>query len=802
MSRKKSHARPPGKGTFAVPSVAARPDVVLVEKIATVHGAAAELVTEDDLDALPDPGPLPERLSLDQCWKLAREAEVLYDRARQRAADAERRSNAACRDAEEAQSAARAERDRLREQAERATALAAALDAREARCVEQERELGLREANARAGFAVQSRQAAEALQDEVAALEAQLAESRATVARERRELGETLARSRAEHEHRLADEAQELRSRLANERAVLEAARAETDRERLALVRERHELATERELFALDCAAVDERVARRSDAHIRDANERAELLQAQLHRAREDRERLRAALAEREEADLRFGHLTPEAALDELDRLRREADGLRAELAVRPPAELQERFAELDAEREEWRRDRVRLQGENRRLEVELSRRMIAATDLETLRDHRVLLETRNKLLHEKAELLRREVDELAAREGTARVFPACHTMDEEAGLQDVPRLHLGEIDLAKFVGDLRQRIAGDPERARQGLDPLYYSAADLRAFVGGLAMSRLHILQGISGTGKTSLPIAFARAVGAGCEVVEVQAGWRDRDDLVGHYNAFERRFHEREFLKALYRAQCPAFADRVFVVVLDEMNLSHPEHYFADLLSGLEQDPAQRRLVLLSAAASAPRLMRDGRTLPIPPNVWFVGTANHDETTREFADKTYDRAHVMELPRHHERFEVRPPRERAPVSYAALEQAFDQASQRHEKASRQVYAAVEEELARVLRDRFGVGWGNRFERQLLRFYPVVVEAGGAPGEAVDHLVCTKLLRKLRDRHGSSADALRSLQEAVERLAERIDPDTPPVHSIALIEDELRRHDEGEALV
>jgi hypothetical protein len=740
-------------------------------------------------------------VGVDQCWKLAREAEALYARARQRAEDAERRSNAARKSAEDGRAAADAERDRLREQAERAATREAQLDQREARCVEQEGELALREADARAGFALQSRQAAEAMREELAVLEAQLADLRATAARQRRELGEDLARSRAEHEDRLADEAQALRTRLSDERSALEAARAEADRERIVLAQERHHLATERELLSLDRAAVDERVERRTEAQVRDANERADHLQAQLQRAREDRDRLRATLTEREEADLRFGHLTPEAALEELDRLRHEAEALRAELATRPPAELQERFAELDGEREEWQRDRARLQGENRRLEVELSRRMIGATDLETLRDHRLLLETRNKLLHEKAEHLRREVDELAAREGTARVFPACHAMDEEAGLQEVPGLHLGEIELSRFVDDLRQRIAGDPERTRQGLDPLYYGGSDLRAFLGGLAMSRLHILQGISGTGKTSLPVAFARAVGAGCEVVEVQAGWRDRDDLVGHYNAFERRFHEREFLKALYRAQCPAFADRVFVVVLDEMNLSHPEHYFADLLSGLEQDPAQRRLVLLSAPGSAPRLMRDGRTLPIPPNVWFVGTANHDETTREFADKTYDRAHVMELPRHHERFEARPPRERAPISYAALERAFDDACQRQEKASRQAYAAVEEELSRVLRDRFGVGWGNRFERQLLRFYPVVVEAGGTPGEAVDHLVFTKLLRKLRDRHGSSADALRSLREAVERLAERIDPDTPPVHSIGLIDDELRRH-EGEVLV
>jgi 5-methylcytosine-specific restriction endonuclease McrBC GTP-binding regulatory subunit McrB len=113
------------------------------------------------------------------------------------------------------------------------------------------------------------------------------------------------------------------------------------------------------------------------------------------------------------------------------------------------------------------------------------------------------------------------------------------------------------------------------------------------------------------------------------------------------------KKRFNETEFLQALYRAQCPSYAERVYIIVLDEMNLSHPEQYFADLLSVLEQDESQRDLKLMSASANAaPKLLKDGRILKIPANVWFIGTANHDETTKDFADKTYDRAHVMELP------------------------------------------------------------------------------------------------------------------------------------------------------
>ncbi len=124
----------------------------------------------------------------------------------------------------------------------------------------------------------------------------------------------------------------------------------------------------------------------------------------------------------------------------------------------------------------------------------------------------------------------------------------------------------------------------------------LYYSQQDIRAFLGGIAMSKLHILQGISGTGKTSLPIAFAGALGRrgreNYKLVEVQAGWRDRQDLIGYYNFFEGTFYETEFLTALYEARCPEFRAQIYIIILDEMNLSRPEQYFVDFLSKLEQD------------------------------------------------------------------------------------------------------------------------------------------------------------------------------------------------------------------
>ena len=84
--------------------------------------------------------------------------------------------------------------------------------------------------------------------------------------------------------------------------------------------------------------------------------------------------------------------------------------------------------------------------------------------------------------------------------------------------------------------------------------------------------------------------------------------------------------------------------------------MNLSRPEQYFAEFLSALEKNDASERLITLmeSSMENAPKRLVEGRKIRVPKNVWFIGTANHDETTSELADKTYDRSHIMTLPRH----------------------------------------------------------------------------------------------------------------------------------------------------
>ena len=616
--------------------------------------------------------------------------------------------------------------------------------------------------------------------------ERELHERRTTYLREQEE-------TRGEHERRLAAERDQHEQALRSERAILESSRHALENAQSELLRAQKELARGREDLADERCHFEERVAHRAATTVERLTHERDVALAQRNEARTRRDALETILHAREEAERRFGHRTPEQLLGELEHLQSERDRLTHALILRPEPEAAGRLEHLEREREAWQREHAELRTKLATAEIRLKRAEIAVWDIETLRDQKVSLESSRNLLREINDQLRRDVDERIERNDGREVFPACLKMDKDGKLQSQEDLHTGPVILDKFVDDLRDRIAESG---------LFYSDRTLRCFVAGLAASRLHLLQGISGTGKTSLPLAFAKAIGAGHTVIPVQAGWRDRQDLIGHYNAFDTVFNESECLQALYRARCPQFSDRPYIILLDEMNLSHPEQYFADFLSMLEQKQADLRVLdLIPVAprrATHPEGFTDGRRLSLPGNVWFVGTANHDETTKDFADKTFDRAHIMELPRAHEPVTPRKLYERRPIALEALEQAFTDAREPFADEARRTYAALGSTLAGPLAEHFEIGWGARLERQWERFFPVVRAAGGTCGEAFDHMLASKVLRRLRNRHDLQLDPLQRLHDDVDKLLIKYDPEwhqqRKSSHALAAIRRELGR--------
>jgi hypothetical protein len=167
-----------------------------------------------------------------------------------------------------------------------------------------------------------------------------------------------------------------------------------------------------------------------------------------------------------------------------------------------------------------------------------------------------------------------------------------------------------------------------------------YHLALQTRGFV---------VLSGLSGTGKTWLAEAYARAVGARHSVVAVAPNWTTNEDLLGYLNPLTNQYHHTEFshfvLKAgaAYRAAKRTGVEaQPFHLVLDEMNLARVEYYFAQFLSAMEVR-ARRGSATIDLGADEPLLL--------PPNLVVIGTVNIDETTHGFADKVHDRAQLIEL-------------------------------------------------------------------------------------------------------------------------------------------------------
>lgn len=334
-----------------------------------------------------------------------------------------------------------------------------------------------------------------------------------------------------------------------------------------------------------------------------------------------------------------------------------------------------------------------------------------------------------------------KKVEELDDRE---KVFPALSTMDEEYGGYSIETVESDDLTLSELCERFRNYLAKE--------EKLYFDIDTIRVFISAFATSHFMILEGLSGTGKSSLPRYFAKFANANLLFVPVQTTWRDKTSMLGYFNDFSKTYTETDFLLHLYHANYNP--DQIHIFVLDEMNISRVEYYFADFLSVLEYPVDEWRLRLMQLPFGfIPPAKLDQGFIQIPDNSYFVGTANKDDSTFSIADKVYDRAITIDFDYRNTAFEPEGDCSPITLSKSKLHSLYEEAlTVDANKMTSEDYAKFES-VTELVYELFDITFGNRILNQIETLVPVFMACGGTKEDVLDFLLTRKVLVKIEGR-------------------------------------------------
>ena len=314
----------------------------------------------------------------------------------------------------------------------------------------------------------------------------------------------------------------------------------------------------------------------------------------------------------------------------EIPRIEQERDRILAEIGT-----MEARAQQVDG---------LRVQIENLDADLRAKRSELGSLkrQLEQLNSEKSLLdgqivakENELKELQKKIREAKGDLEEI--ENGFKQAFQALEMPIKLAANQ--PRLFADE---AEFLTRFRQYLNGKG---------LIFSERTINAFHTSLKVqdiSALVILAGISGTGKSQLPQAYADFIGAPLVMLPVQPRWDSPQDLQGFYNYIEKKYKPTDLMHYLYQHQHQSsLKGRIVIVLLDEMNLARVEYYFSDFLSKLETRRSKKTYLDLEAGSL--KLEDEQKKVLIPNEFLFVGTMNEDETTQSLSDKVLDRANIL---------------------------------------------------------------------------------------------------------------------------------------------------------
>lgn len=611
---------------------------------------------------------------------------------REQKADAEfpEKTKALANEAARQHQANQAEADRLRKLAEAMAEDRQRVEVAKANLVQREQAIIAAEQKRDAGFADERAALDVELRDRRAKTESEIVDLQATqVSALEDEIAKLKTKRLEETTKAEQTERDRIRAEIAKERDAwtkeqedarkkLEAARTELEKQKSALSAQQSNMegckveleANERTLERKDQRL--EQQWQKRNMHLNDAieagvEERRKSFETWEAESRAEINRLRDGLRIQtelvgafEQLKRQLGDRDPAEILRDLNSKSDELKRLREELATRPTEEMRERYQALELEAKNQK-------ARSEQLAQKIADNSAAVAEVADLRRKNSEFDAENKSLAQKATIFEGAANEAQAElnrlraayerpaEVEARYKEICLPHIKADKAKQPTKADIDEIIWLKGVGD---------DCEKHGLP---FIPRILKAFHTALKTaewSPLTVLAGVSGTGKSELPKLYSHFGGLLFEPLSVQPNWDSQESMLGFFNSIDNKFDAQPILRFLAQSQkkwiekkdgqegYPGLSDCVCMVLLDEMNLAHPELYFAEFLSKMEL----RRSYKGDDVPSLPVKIGAGLKpydLPLGRNVLWTGTMNQDETTKSLSDKVLDRSIIIHFPR-----------------------------------------------------------------------------------------------------------------------------------------------------
>lgn len=350
-----------------------------------------------------------------------------------------------------------------------------------------------------------------------------------------------------------------------------------------------------------------------------------------------------------------LGGKDPAEILRALNSQTDELKRLREELATRPTEEMRERYQALESDA---RNQRARAD----ELERQIISNEAAVAEIGDLRRQNSVLNAENKSLAQRASIFEGAASEAQAELNRLRAAYE-RPVEVEARYKEIrlPHISAEKAEQPLKSSDIDEMTWLTGIANASDTYGLHFNPRILKAFHTALKTaewSPLTVLAGVSGTGKSELPRLYSHFGGIYFEPLSVQPNWDSQESMLGFFNSIDNKFDAQPVLRFLAQSQqpwsndYPGLQDAVCLVLLDEMNLAHPELYFAEFLSKFELRRGRKGndvpfIPVKIGAGMKPYELSLGR------NVLWTGTMNQDETTKSLSDKVLDRSIIINFPR-----------------------------------------------------------------------------------------------------------------------------------------------------